>query len=104
MRAARLGIANGIKPDLKCDFLLAPDVALGTRKSSWNRVWRGTVQRVHALLVGRIAPILQKEKGRQFGGLKVWFEEDPSPKNNLEEHVGMVWFFDLDQTVAARMY
>ena len=31
-----------------------------------------------------------KEKGRQFGGLKVWFEEDPSPKNNLEKHVGMV--------------
>lgn len=45
-----------------------------------------------------------KEKGRQFGGLKVWFEEDPSPKNSLEEHAGMVWFFDLDQTVAARMY
>ncbi len=47
---------------------------------------------------------LAKEKGRQFGGLKVLFEEDPSPKNNLEEHIGMVWFFDLDQTVAARVY
>jgi hypothetical protein len=47
---------------------------------------------------------LAKEKGRQFGGPKVWFGEDPSPKNDLEEHVGMVRFFDLDQTVAARMY
>jgi hypothetical protein len=99
-----LGYANGIKPGLKCDFLLAPDVALGTRKSSWNRVWRSTVERVHALHVGRIVPILQKRKAANFGSLKVWFEEDPSPKNNLEKHVGMVWFFDLDQTVAARMY
>ena len=66
-----MGIANGIKPDLKCDFLLAPDVALGTRKSSWNRVWRSTVRRVHALPCRKNRADLAKEKGRQFGGLKV---------------------------------
>jgi hypothetical protein len=104
MRAARLGIANGMKPDLKCDFLLAPDVALGTRKSSWNRVWRSTVERVHALHVGRIVPILQKRKAANSAALKFGSRRIPSPKNNLEEHAGMVWFFDLDQTVAARMY
>ena len=70
MRAARLGIANGIKPDLKCDFLLAPDMALGTRKSSWNRVWRSTVQRLHALHLGRIVPILQKRKAANSAALK----------------------------------
>jgi hypothetical protein len=42
---------------------------------------------------------LAKEKGRQFGGLKVWSGEDPPPENNLEEHIGRFRLFDLDQTV-----
>ena len=30
----------------------------------------------------------QIDKGRQFGGLKVGSEEDPSPENDLGEHIG----------------